>query len=95
MIIVETRIYELGKYTIQERPRQDNPAWAVYIVILREKVIGKQFSVPSMSDCEWLSRQKTAETVYALPEQSHKHGQRYSINSNGRARNGRPAKRAA
>lgn len=65
MVIAETRIYDLGRYTIQQRPRPDNPYWAVYMVFRGEKLIGRQFSVPTISDCAWLDRQKEDEVRYA------------------------------
>lgn len=65
MIIVDTKVYELGRFTVQQRPRPDSPAWAVYIVFLGDKLIGRQFSTPTVSDCEWLERQQHDEIVYA------------------------------
>lgn len=79
MNIVETRVYALGNFTIQQRPRPDSPGWAVYVVLYQGKVIGKQFSVPTISDCEWLSRQKSEELVYAVANESIKHVHQYSI----------------
>lgn len=65
MIIAETQTYELDRYTIVKRPRHDNPGWAQYLVYLGEKLIGKQFSIPSITDCQWLARQLPGEVVYA------------------------------
>lgn len=47
---------KVGPYVVREGLRQDNPAWPVYLVYRGERFIGKQFSVPSESDCEWLER---------------------------------------
>jgi hypothetical protein len=65
MIIAATSSYTLGRFTVQQRPRFDNPAWAVYIVFLGERLIGKSFSMPDIGCCEWLQR----NSVYATDSQ--------------------------
>ncbi len=56
----------LGKYTIVIATRPDNPAFPVYRVFIGLRLIGKQFSVPTESDCQWLERQTFEESfVYA------------------------------
>lgn len=56
----------LGKYTVVIAIRQDNPAFPCYRVFVGERLIGKQFSVPSISDCQWLERQQVVgRLVYA------------------------------
>lgn len=72
-MIAESRAYQVGPFTIQERPRPDNPAWPVYIVLLGLRVVGKGFSKPSISDCEWMAGQK-GETVYADPAPAKPYG---------------------
>lgn len=79
MIIVETKVYALGQFTIQQRPRPDNPSWAVYVVLLHARVIGRQFSVPTQSDCEWLQRQRAEELVYAAQSEYSKSDSTYSV----------------
>lgn len=69
MIVANTSTTQLGAYTVYERPRFDNPAWAVYIVFKNEKLIGKSFSRPDLGCCQWLERQ---QGVYATQEQSAK-----------------------
>ena len=53
----------IGRFTIRVGLRADNPAFPVYIVMVNGHVIGKQFSVPCLSDCEWLERN---HGVYAV-----------------------------
>lgn len=68
MIIAATSTFTLGRFTVCVRPRFDSPAWAVYIVYLGERLIGKQFSRPSLSDCQWLKRNNgTYATVSRYP----------------------------
>lgn len=90
--IAETRTYQIGKFTIREQPRYDNPAWPKYLIFLGDKLIGSQFSRPGVSDCEWQARGH----IYALPSQSQP--QRvYSAATGiaGRLKNAERAKRAA
>jgi hypothetical protein len=54
MLIVETFTFAVGDFSVQQRPLRENPAWAVYIVSLAGRVIGRQISRPSESDCRWL-----------------------------------------
>lgn len=63
MQIAETRSFEVGPYKVQQQPRFDNPYWPVYLVTRGDRLIGKSFSIPTLSDCEWLERQ-----VYAEPK---------------------------
>lgn len=55
-VISETRAWDVGPYRVQQRPRFDNPAFAVYIVSRGERLIGKSFSLPDLGCCEWLER---------------------------------------
>jgi hypothetical protein len=57
---------EIGRFRIQIRIRVDNPAFPQYLIYCGMQLIGKQFSVPTLSDCEWLERQATMDRlVYA------------------------------
>lgn len=60
-MIAETSTFAVDCFVVQQRPRQDNPYWAVFIVFLNGKLIGKQFSRPTLSDCRWLERSVYAE----------------------------------
>lgn len=66
-MIAETSSFEIGPYKIQQRPRFDNPWFAVYIVSRGNKQIGKSFSMPDLACCEWLER-----TNYAEPSEHSK-----------------------
>lgn len=48
--------FELGPYIVRIGLRHDNPAFPVYLVFRGERLIGKHFSRPGLSDCEWLER---------------------------------------
>lgn len=84
-------VIELGKFIVHERTRFDNPAWPVYFVFLRGKLVGKSFSRPDLGCCEWLEQQHRVDClVYA--EQSARLTE-HSIQSLGchrRAGPGRP-----
>lgn len=56
MIIAPTCSFSVGTYTVWQRPRMDNPAFAQYLVFLGEKLIGKTFSVPDVDACRWLQQ---------------------------------------
>lgn len=56
----------LGKFTVRVGLRPDNPAFPLYLVYIGDRLIGKQFSMPAESDCEWLQRQANVDRpVYA------------------------------
>lgn len=55
--------FHLGPYTVQIGLRPDNPAFPTYLVFRGEQLVGKQFSRPCLSDCEWLER--TRGQIYA------------------------------
>ena len=56
----------LGKFRIEVRLRIDNPAFPQYLIYDGMYLVGKQFSVPTLSDCEWLARQLAFDRlVYA------------------------------
>lgn len=67
MIIAETRTFPVGPFTVHQRPRLDNPAWAQYLVFLGKKLVGASFSLPDLGCCEWL---RDKRGVYASPEDS-------------------------
>lgn len=46
----------LGAYVVRIGLRSDNPAFPVFLVFKRDRLIGKQFSFPSETDCQWLER---------------------------------------
>jgi hypothetical protein len=56
VIIAESRTFPAGPYTVRQQLRFDNPYWPQYVIFLGEVLIGKQFSIPNESDCEWLRR---------------------------------------
>lgn len=63
--------FTLGKYTVRLGLRPDNPAFPVYLIFKGETLIGRQFSRPVETDCQWLERERG---VYATeskwPERS-------------------------
>lgn len=69
----------IGPYTVRAGMRLDNPAFPVYLIYRGEKFIGKQFSMPSETDCEWLER---TNGRYVLQAQQKPYG--YSARSIGR-----------
>ena len=56
-MIADTVSFELGRYTVWQRPRFDSPAWAVYLVYLGDRLIGKSFSRPDIGQCQRLERE--------------------------------------
>lgn len=80
MIICESLTFHVGPYTVHQRPRTDSPGWAVYLVYLEQKFIGKSFSMPNLDCCQWLER---SNGRYAEPSQKPR---RHSHNG----RNGHP-----
>ena len=55
MPIVENLTWHLGPFTIHQRARLDSPAWAVFLIYRGSLLIGKNFSRPSESDCEYIA----------------------------------------
>ena len=72
--IAETKSWLIGPYRVQQRPRFDSPAWAQYLVFLGDALIGKQFSIPSESDCEWLARTHGEYAKPSRPWRGYSHG---------------------
>lgn len=61
----------VGRFTVHISIRPDNPAFPVYVVMADGLVIGRQFSMPSQSDCEWLERQSVYATSSTWLERSN------------------------
>lgn len=79
-MICETKVYQVGRYTVRQQPHFDNPAFPQYLVFLKDRLIGKQFSVPSESDCQWLERQAAAEKLSYTDGRRCKNGRPYTVN---------------
>lgn len=84
--------FTLGKYTVRIGLRQDNPAFPVYLVFRGDRLIGKHFSRPGLSDCEWLER--TNGEFYARQSRWPETSEGHPI-WNAPKRRGRPRKDAA
>ena len=67
MIISETLSFNIGRYVVHQRPRPDNPAWSVYIVMLGTRIVGRSFSMPDLSCCEWLERENGVYATNSAP----------------------------
>ena len=63
--VEEEKQFTLGPYTVRIRVRPDNPAFGAYVVMRGEEFIGRSFSRPSLSDCDWLARENCQGTLYA------------------------------
>lgn len=86
MMIAQVRIYAVGRFTVREQPRPDNPYWPVYIVILNDRIVGKGFSKPNESDCQWmLANTRDGDLVYANPSVA-KIPRTYRVKPNGEPR---------
>lgn len=64
--------FRLGPYTVLRYHDAD-----LYRIYLGSILIGKCYSMPSQSDCEWLERQQREQTMYAystapLPDPAHR-----------------------
>ena len=57
----------LGKYIVRIALRRDNPAFPQYQIFSGSDLVGMQFSMPCLSDCEWHDRQRG---VYARQDES-------------------------
>lgn len=65
MNIIECRTFEIGRFTVRQRPRFDSPGWGQYLVFYGTVLIGKSFSIPDEGCCEWLFLQQRDQTFYA------------------------------
>jgi hypothetical protein len=86
VIIAETFIYELERYTIRRQPLPTNPAFATHLIYFKGKLVGRQLSVPTVSDCEWYERR---HGVYATQSESHEHSAGHRIRHCASMRGGR------
>jgi hypothetical protein len=77
MMIAATSSFAVGRFTVHQRPRHDNPYFAVFVIYLGENFIGKQFSMPSVGDCESLGRNHMPRTQ--PQERTQKYGRRAAI----------------
>ena len=68
MPIAETRTFQIGAYTVHQRPRPDNAFWPCYIVTRKGKIVGRSFSMPDLDCCKWLDLHRSG--TYATPEES-------------------------
>lgn len=66
MEIAQRRWYPLGRFRIFALPLETNEFWTTHRIYLGNKLIGRQLSVPSLSDCEWYA---TNMGIYA--DRSH------------------------
>lgn len=71
-MIADTTSFDIGPFKVHQRPRFDNPAFAVYIVMRGAQLIGKSFSRPDLGCCQWLERTNYAErSEYAKKEHGY------------------------
>lgn len=90
MIASETgSTFTLGKFTIRIGLRPDNPAFPRYLVFLGDDLVGKQFSRPCLSDCEWLHRTRGVYATQSRPPSA------FTMYRRGRPTNAERARRAA
>lgn len=78
--------FQLGPYLVQRIRETD-----LYRIFLRGVLIGKCYSMPSQSDCEWLERQQRAQTMYAystapIPDPAHRWAKDNAFRRNKRSR---------
>lgn len=79
MNIVDTLIFDTGRFTVRQQPRFDSYGWAQYLVFLDGVLIGKCASWPSESDCEWLLVQQRDQTMYAFSTMGDRSGSKRSL----------------
>jgi hypothetical protein len=94
--------FTIGKYRILSLPLADNPAFSAYRIYLGINCIGRQLSVPCMSDCEWheshggvyaCSSRSIDNSAYA--ERGNKAFRSFTISRRGRPTNAERARRLA
>lgn len=92
LLIAETRIFQVGRYRIVARPLETNPYWALHwIYDRRDKLVGKQLSVPTEDDCRFLERwggryaDGGAGILTYQQRQAIYHGRNYRIRQRARA----------
>ena len=84
---MSSTIFDVGPFTVTVGVRPDNPSFACYIICRGTKLIGKQFSYPSLTDCQWFEKQKG---VYA--DRSENATQAYGWTASTARRRGRQRK---
>lgn len=89
ILIAEQRVWKLGPYVVRQTIRPDNPYWPAYLIFRRDKLVGRQFSNPSESDCQWL---EYLNGVYATKSHAP---QKFTTFRGGRPTNAERARRAS
>lgn len=79
--VAATSTWTLDVYTIKQQPMFDNRAFAIFMIFLRGKLIGRQVSYPAVSDCHW---HEVRQGVYAHQHESHRHSGGYIIQRRGK-----------
>lgn len=54
MNIADTRTFQLGPYTVVQRPRANDPACPAYTIWRGEQIVGRSYSRPDEACCRWL-----------------------------------------
>ena len=80
----------LGKYTIRVGLRRDNPAFPQYQIFKNGHLVGVQFSMPCLSDCQWHEHQRGE---YAKPTNRPEGYSAHQVWRRGRLTNAERAKR--
>jgi hypothetical protein len=83
------KTFKLGRYVVRIALRHDNPAFAKYLIFRGDKLIGRQFSWPCESDCQWHERMAG---VYATVSQTY---HKFTMPRRGRPTNAERDRRAA
>lgn len=84
----------ISSYVIRTVLRADNPLFPKYQIFLRGRLIGVQFSVPSVSDCDWYARGGVYATTskWVQYREYAERGKDAFLRSLTVARRGRPSK---
>lgn len=85
--------FRLGKFTVRQQLRFDNPAFAQFVVFIGERLIGKSFSMPDLGCCEWLERQADLDRVVYAKDSAKPRV--YTVVKNGRPSNGEKNRRSS
>lgn len=62
----------LGRYTVVQRLRFDNPAWPQYVIFAGDKLVGKSFSMPDEGWCQFLEQQGIARAEWFKQESEYR-----------------------
>jgi hypothetical protein len=76
MPLAQTSTFTISVFTIKQKPLFDNPAFAVFLIFLKDRLVGRQISYPTLTDCRWHEQR---HGVYARPGESHHHSGGYVI----------------